>query len=137
MTYFTPSSSVTIVISGQVNFSWENTGRTTLGIVDKKYNGAQTYFASWKSKNVNQLPLRGTIKVWNINKDFYLEFSEEFSKIIRIVISVNNFGTFNVPCITESCIEIKIELNLNQVKFLFSHFFVVPQKVLWRPLRPS
>ena len=21
----------------------------------------------------------------------------------------------------------------NQLKFLFSHFFVVPQKVLWRP----
>ena len=26
------------------------------------------------------------------------------------------------------------KINLN---FLFSHFFVVPQKVLWRPLRPS
>ena len=38
--------------------------------------------------------------------------------------------TLNVPCISESSIEITI-------KFLFSHFFVVPQKVLWRPLRPS
>ena len=35
------------------------------------------------------------------------------------------FLTLNVPCITESCIEIK-----NQVKFLFSHLFVVPWKVL-------
>ena len=33
--------------------------------------------------------------------------------------------TLNVPCISESYIEIKIKL-----KFLFSHFFVVPQKVL-------
>ena len=33
--------------------------------------------------------------------------------------------TLDIPCISESCIEIKI-------KFLFSHFFVVPQKVLWR-----
>ena len=31
--------------------------------------------------------------------------------------------TLPVPCISESCIEIKI-------KFLFSHFFEVPQKVL-------
>ena len=31
--------------------------------------------------------------------------------------------TLPVPCISESCIEIKI-------KFLFSHFFVVSQKVL-------
>ena len=36
--------------------------------------------------------------------------------------------TLNVPCISESYIEIKIKL-----KFLFSHFFLVPQKVLWRP----
>ena len=24
-----------------------------------------------------------------------------------------------------------------KLKFLFSHFFVVPQKVLWRPLIPA
>ena len=34
--------------------------------------------------------------------------------------------TLNVPCISESCVEIKI-------KFLFWHFSVMPQKVLWRP----
>ena len=33
--------------------------------------------------------------------------------------------TLPVPYISESCIEIKITLN-----FLFSHFFVVPEKVL-------
>ena len=38
--------------------------------------------------------------------------------------------TLPAPCITESYIQVKI-------KFLFSHFFVVPQKVLSRPLRPS
>ena len=37
--------------------------------------------------------------------------------------------TLNVPYISESSIEIK-----NLVIFLFSYFFVVPQKVLWRPL---
>ena len=31
----------------------------------------------------------------------------------------------------------KLYWNKNSVKFLFSLFFVVPQKVLWRPLRPS
>ena len=30
----------------------------------------------------------------------------------------------------------KLYWNKNWVKFLFSHFFVVPQKVLWRPSRP-
>ena len=40
--------------------------------------------------------------------------------------------TLPVLCISESCIEIK-----NWLKFLLSHFFVVLQKVLWRPLRPS
>ena len=39
--------------------------------------------------------------------------------------------TLPVPYISESCIEIKIKLN-----FLFSQF-VVPEKVLWRPLRSS
>ena len=34
--------------------------------------------------------------------------------------------TLNVPCISESCVEVKI-------KFLFWHFSVMPQKVLWRP----
>ena len=34
--------------------------------------------------------------------------------------------TILAPCISESCIQIKL-----------SHFFVVPQKVLWRPFRPS
>ena len=38
--------------------------------------------------------------------------------------------TLNVPYISESYIEIKMK-----VKFIFSHFFVLPQKVLWRPLR--
>ena len=33
--------------------------------------------------------------------------------------------TLPVPYISESCIEIKMKL-----KFLFSHFFVLPQKVL-------
>ena len=36
--------------------------------------------------------------------------------------------TLNVPCISESCIETK-------VKFLFSHFFVVPQKGFEAPQR--
>ena len=31
----------------------------------------------------------------------------------------------------------KLCSNKNWVKFLFSHFFKVPQKVLWKPLRPS
>ena len=31
----------------------------------------------------------------------------------------------------------KLYWHKNSVKFLFSHFFVVLQKVLWRPLRPS
>ena len=35
--------------------------------------------------------------------------------------------TLPAPCISEGCIEIKINLN-------FKHFFVVPQKILWRPL---
>ena len=43
-----------------------------------------------------------------------------------------NRWTLNLPCISGSCIEMKIKLN-----FLFSYFFVVPQKVLWIPLRPS
>ena len=34
-------------------------------------------------------------------------------------------------CISKSGIKIKINLN-----FYFHNFFVVPQKVLWRPLRP-
>ena len=34
--------------------------------------------------------------------------------------------TFPAPCISE---------NKNKFNFLFSHFFVVPQKVLWRPLK--
>ena len=37
--------------------------------------------------------------------------------------------TFPVLYISESCIEIKIKLDF------YFHFFVVPQKVLWRPLR--
>ena len=37
--------------------------------------------------------------------------------------------TLNVPCISESCIEIK-------VKFLFSHFFVVPQKAFKAFIKP-
>ena len=40
---------------------------------------------------------------------------------------VKTMLTLNVLCISESYIEIKIKLN-----FLFSHFFVVPQKVVWR-----
>ena len=39
-------------------------------------------------------------------------------------------STLPVLYISESFIEINI-------KFLFSHFFMVPQKVLWRPLMPS
>ena len=38
--------------------------------------------------------------------------------------------TFNVPCISESCIKIKINLN-----FYFHPSFLVPRKVSWRPLR--
>ena len=34
--------------------------------------------------------------------------------------------TLPAPCILE---------NKNKLNFLFSHFFVVPQKVLWRPLK--
>ena len=41
-------------------------------------------------------------------------------------------STVRAPCISESCINIKMNL-----KFLFLHFFVVPQTVLWRLLRPS
>ena len=31
----------------------------------------------------------------------------------------------------------KLYWSKNELKFLFSHFFVVPQKVLWRPYRAS
>ena len=56
-----------------------------------------------------------------------------FTKLMKIKNELveNKFLTlkiinhFNVSCISESCIEIK-----NLVKFLFSHFFVVLQKVL-------
>ena len=36
---------------------------------------------------------------------------------------------FNVLCISKSYIEIKIKINLNS----YFHFFMVPQKALWRP----
>ena len=39
---------------------------------------------------------------------------------------------FSATCISRICIKIKINL-----KCLFSHFVVVPQKILWRPLKPS
>ena len=49
--------------------------------------------------------------------------------------------TLPVPCISESCIEVKIKFFFSLFSHffhsLFSHFFVVPQKFLWRPLRPS
>ena len=45
-------------------------------------------------------------------------------------LNYNTMLTLNISCISESCIEMKI-------KFLFSHFFVVAQKVLLRPLRSS
>ena len=41
-------------------------------------------------------------------------------------LNYNPMLTLNMPCISESCIEMKI-------KFLFSHFFVVAQKALLRP----
>ena len=37
----------------------------------------------------------------------------------------NNDLTFPVLCISQSCVEIKLE-------FLFSHFFVVPEKVFMK-----
>ena len=43
------------------------------------------------------------------------------SYIKKLILSLKNLF------ISESCTEIK-------VKFLLSHFFVVPQKVLWRPM---
>ena len=43
------------------------------------------------------------------------------SKALQLI----SFLIFNVLCISESCIEIKIKLI-----FLFLHFFVVPQKIL-------
>ena len=49
--------------------------------------------------------------------------------------------TLNVPCISESCIEMKIKLNfyfhtsLWSLKRFYEGLFVVPQKILWRPLR--
>ena len=50
---------------------------------------------------------------------YLLGFSLNFESL-RVIL------TFPVPCISESCIEIKIKLYSS----LFSHFFVVPQKVL-------
>ena len=93
------------------------------------------YFSHW---------LSGRIFVWNHGRQIFsyritqkivplLQYDENFCRKLP---KIAKFGkieclTLKDPSISECCIETK-----NWVKFLFSHFFVVPQKVLWRPLRP-
>ena len=47
-------------------------------------------------------------------------------------VSIKEFAGLTLPtqCISESYVKMKINLIV-----LFSHFFVVPQKYLWRPLK--
>ena len=45
--------------------------------------------------------------------------------LVSIFIFIQNILILPTPCIPESYIKVKI-------RFLFSHYFVVPQKVLWR-----
>ena len=52
-------------------------------------------------------------------------------KYVKVLNNVPKLLTLNVPCISESCIEVKIKLS-----FLFSHFFVVGQKVLKAFIKP-
>ena len=56
---------------------------------------------------------------------FHIRCGSRLFKISRLPVFLKSLP---VPCISEGFIEIKI-------KFSFSHFFVVPEKVLRRPLR--
>ena len=44
------------------------------------------------------------------------------------------FSTITFKNINPSHLDLE---QIEKIKFWFSHFFVVPQKVLWRPLSPQ
>ena len=83
-------------------------------------------FAKFKGKHLCQSVRPATLLKWDSGTGVFLWILRNFRSIMfpfrdrhRILLL-----TLNDPCISENCIEKK------KVKFLFSHFFVVPQKVL-------
>ena len=80
---------------------------------------------NFKGKHLCQSLRPATLLKWDSGTGVFLWILRNFRSMFpfrdRLQILLL---TLNDPCISESCIEKK------KVKFLFSHFFVVPQKVL-------
>ena len=68
-------------------------------------------------------------------ENFQKIFKDLFEEVEVKYLEGSLYNPSNIPNPSSAVYFWKLYWNKNLVKFLFSHFFVVRQKVLWRPFR--
>ena len=102
---------------------------------NKEHNYGHSRFSQRQESNLNASSMiyMVFVQVWH---SFFL--SKNQCWILAVIYLCINLGASKLPFWNSSCLVHYRELywNKNQPKFLFLDFFVLPQKVFWRPLRP-